>query len=164
MSSSLPLYINTRIGNNNYCLLRGTDLILMMLNIIIINNHHLISVNKIHKTRCNTISNRQTWLNVHVEHTPQVPGRNKSLKSRAEAGKWLKVYTTRELKRSRRGQTKCLMTSRGRSVYWELSTVLSADNVWLPRPGGGLLVCPAWKSLNRPDVRRGELGLKSVSE
>ena len=37
-------------------LLRGTDLILMMLNIIIINNHHLISVNKIHKILCTAIS------------------------------------------------------------------------------------------------------------
>ena len=63
MSSSVPLYINTRIGNNNYCLLRGTDLILMMLNIIIINNHHLISVNKIHKIHyCNIINNRLATL------------------------------------------------------------------------------------------------------
>ena len=50
------------IGNNNYGLLTGTDLILMMLNIIIINNHHLISVNKIHKIRCNIINNRRSTL------------------------------------------------------------------------------------------------------
>ena len=44
-------------------LLRGTDLILMMLNIIIINNHHLISVNKIHKIHyCNIINNRPATL------------------------------------------------------------------------------------------------------
>ena len=44
-------------------LLRGTDLILMMLNIIIINNHHLISVNKIHKIHyCNIINNRLATL------------------------------------------------------------------------------------------------------